>query len=94
MVCKASRLATPLPAHKPHGLAQSHAVKRVANRTGIGEVRLLAPSRNVIDHCVARGWAQAILALRGQHFGDGKEFAGIVVGKIDVVCDARPKTGV
>lgn len=75
------------------GLPESGAVERVAHPSGIGEVRLDPPQREVVSERLAIVAAEAVVLL-GQHpFGDGDEFVIRVVRELDVMGDPRPEPG-
>src|SRR5512133_2945677 len=71
------------------GLAQAGAVQRVAHAAGVGEMGLPDAPVQVLLQGGQGAVAEAIVLLREHGGRDGEQFLGRVVGKLQVVRDAR-----
>src|SRR6185312_11067694 len=79
---------------QPAGLPQARPIERVADRPRIREVRLRAPLLDVFLQRRGGLRAHAILHLLQHQLRDREQFLGRVVGKVDVMRDARGHAGV
>ena len=73
------------------GLAQPHAVERVADRARVGEKRLGLAQADVAHEGRARIRTELVVHVPQHQFGDGQQLIVGIVRKIDVMGDAGTK---
>ena len=78
--------------HQPAWLAQLDAVDGITHTTRVGEVRLLDPQLQILTPA----WESRRRRILGLHhqFGNGQQFLQAVIGKADVMGDARMEAGI